>query len=66
MTTSFRGAKDDNEIPFPLRCNLLLNHPIFSLPVLGGGQPGPGAANRELGQQEAWWPLPSRDDEHHV
>ena len=39
---------------------------IFFLPVLGGGQPGPGAENRELGQKEAWWPLPSRDDEHHV
>jgi hypothetical protein len=39
---------------------------IFSLPILGGGQPGPRAENREWGQREAWWPLPSRDDEHHV
>jgi hypothetical protein len=39
---------------------------IFSLRILGGDQPGPGAENREWGHREASWPLPSRDDEHHV
>jgi hypothetical protein len=39
---------------------------IFSLPILGAGQPGPRAENRERGQREARWPLPSRNDEHHV
>jgi hypothetical protein len=39
---------------------------IFSLSIQGAGQPGPRAENREWGQREARWPLPARDDEHHV
>ena len=32
--------------------------PFFSWPILGGGQPGPRAENREWGQGEARWHLP--------
>jgi hypothetical protein len=42
------------------------DEPISSLPILGAGQPRPRAENRERGQREARWPLPSRNDEHHV